>query len=176
MTKKENFIRPLKSWCIVHILFVCKENSSLEACLVRGTWVAQQFEHHHLGTGGEEQDPEIWVTKEWEHYGKMPTMRFLHDMPGSSSRIPWMLGYRTRVDKSTAQRGLHSASKSMYHQGLVYADSLCCGGVTSLSPGRHNKRNKCKHNSHAWFSIHQKAGKAFMKKLWGGCLFLEWGN
>lgn len=43
-----------------------------------------------------------------------------------------MLGCRSRVDKSTAQRGLHSASKSMYHQGLVCADSLCCGGITSI--------------------------------------------
>lgn len=65
MTKNpKKFKHPLKSLCIVHILFVCKENSSLEACSVRGAWVAQQFEHHHLGTGREEQDPEIWVTKE----------------------------------------------------------------------------------------------------------------
>lgn len=63
MTKKKPLKRPLKSLCIVHILFVCKENSSLDACLVRGTRVAQQFAHHHLGTGGEGQDPEIWVTE-----------------------------------------------------------------------------------------------------------------
>lgn len=46
----------------VRVVFVCKEHSSFEACSVTETWVAQEFEHHHLGTGGEGRDPEIWVT------------------------------------------------------------------------------------------------------------------